>query len=90
MDRHVEINPGEPFLVADRMLFVYEYESVLADIAKFDGENARTAYMFTFKGKINNSDEMGEVTVAMSPEDAFTLTGHVLDGLELLARQRGK
>ncbi len=84
MAERYELNPGELFLVADRMILVEEWESILADVSKIGGGNSRPAYLLTFTGKVNNRDEQDQVTVAMDLESAWSLVGQILDGLELL------
>lgn len=84
MSRRVEMNPGELFMVADRSILVEEYESVLGDVAKIGGDQSRVAYLLTFTGRINNSDEVDSVTVILPPEDAFALAGNIIDGIGLL------
>ena len=84
MAERYELNPGELFLVADRMILVEEWESILGDVSKIGGGNSRAAYLFTFTGKVNNRDEQDQVTVAMDPESAWSLVGQILNGLELL------
>lgn len=84
MNRRVEMNPGELFMVADRTILVREYESVLGDVTKIGATSSDIAYFFTFTGRVNHTDDIESVTVAMSPEDAFALTGQILAGLELL------
>ena len=88
--RRVEVNPGEVFMIADRTILVDERESVLGDVAKIGAPEHRLAYLFTFTGRVNNTDETDSVTVAMSPLDAHELMSDILTGLELLAEhQRG-
>ncbi len=84
MPRRVELNPGEPFLVADRMILVDEWESILGDVSKIGSAESRVAYLFTFTGKVNNRDERDQVTVALDVESAWSLVGQILHGLELL------
>lgn len=85
MTRRVEVNTGEWFLVADPMILVREYESVLGFIGKIGtNDNDRIAYMFSFTGKLNNEARTKTVTVAMSPEDAFNLCTHILNGMDML------
>lgn len=86
----IEINPGEFFMVADGMVLVDEYESVLGDVSKLGSADGRIAYLFTFSGKVNNRDERTTVTLAMPVQDAFKLAGQILDGLELLAKHNRK
>lgn len=83
--RRQELNPGEFFLVADRMILVHEYESILANISKIGVPGDRLAYLLTFSGKLNNLDLEESVTVALPPEDAWELVGQILNGLELLS-----
>ena len=84
MGRREEINPGELFLIADRTILVDEYESIIGDMFKMGKDRHEVGYLFTFKGKINNKDEYGEVTVCMPVKDAWNLFNDVLKGLELL------
>lgn len=84
MSGRVEVNPGELFMVADRSILVQEYESVLGDVAKIGASESRVAYLLTFTGRINNSDEPASVTVILPPEDAFALAGNIIDGIGLL------
>ena len=84
MAERIEMNPGEMFMVADRTILVSEYESVLGQVSKIGVDEDRIAYFFTFWGRVNKSDEVTEVTVAMSPHDSFELTNDILNGLELL------
>lgn len=88
--RRVEMNPGELFMVADRTILVREYESVLGDVTKIGESTSEVAYFFTFTGRLNHTDQVESVTVAMSPEDAFALSGNILTGLELLVEANRK
>jgi hypothetical protein len=85
-DRRVEINPGEWFMVAENTILAAEYESVLDDVFKIGSDEHRMEYLFTFRGKVNNKNEQGSFTVAMSPQAAWTLVGDILTGLELLKK----
>jgi len=83
--RRVEINPGEPFLLAPRIVLAERYESILGLASKIGTvENDQIVYMFTFTGRENNSTREASFTVALSPEDALQLTTDILAGLELL------
>lgn len=90
--KRIEINPGEMFAVSDEVILVEEFESILGLIGKLGTvDNDRIAYMFTFKGKLNNRDEQGDVTIAFNPVDAFHLADAILKGIELLqSRQNGE
>lgn len=84
-DRRIEVNPGEWFMVGNRVVLTESYESVLGMLSKIGTiENDRLAYLITFKGRINNTDRETTVTVAMSPEDVNVMIGDLLNGLELL------
>lgn len=85
-DRRVEMNPGEWFMVAENTILADEFESVLGDVAKIGSPESRLEYLFTFRGKVNNKDEQGSFTVAMSPQAAWNLVGNILTGLELLKK----
>lgn len=84
----IEINEGEFFEMDKDLLLVHEYESVLGDLFKMDGSEHQLAYLFTFKGRINKTDEHRTVTVGLDPQAAFDLTNDILHGLELLAEAR--
>lgn len=84
--KRIEINPGEMLWVADKTILVTEYESVLGDTHKLGSANHQVVYMITFRGRINNSEEVDEVTVSLSPEDANNLCGNIINGLELLLK----
>lgn len=84
MGKRIEMNPGELFMVADRMILVDEYESVLGDMFKIGSPEHQGAYIFTFSGKVNNRDDRDQVTVAMDLQSAWELVGHMLNGFELL------
>lgn len=90
--KRVEINPGEMFAVSDQVVLVEEYETIIGRTSKLGSqEEDQIAYMFTFKGKLNNQDAEGDFTVAMSPVDAFHLADAILKGIELLqSRQNGE
>jgi hypothetical protein len=92
MSRRIEFGPGEVFMVADRTILVDERESVLAELSKIGvSDDQQVGYLFTFTGRVNNTDEVSSVTVAMSPQDALALTEDILNGLELLSKaQRGE
>lgn len=84
MTRRVEVNPGELFLVGDPTILVREWETIIGDVEKIGGPGPDLAYLLTFTGRRNNSDEVVSFTAAISPEDAFALAGQILDGIELL------
>ncbi len=83
MSKEVEIQSGTWMAIADRMIHVDEYESILASMQKLDGRNKQIGFIFTFKGRINNSEDKDEVTLCLSPIDTMHLTGHILDQLEM-------
>jgi hypothetical protein len=83
-DRRVEVNPGEWF--ADNTILADEYESVLGDVFKIGSPEHRPEYLFTFRGKVNNKDEQGSFTVALTLEAAWRLVGDVLTGLDLFKK----
>jgi hypothetical protein len=85
-ERRVEVNPGEWFMVAEDTVLAAEYESVIADVSKIGSDEHRMEYLFTFRGKVNNKDEQGAFTVAMSPQSAWNLVNDILTGLELLKK----
>ena len=83
--RKIEVNPGEYFLVDPRAIHVKEYEAVFSATSKIGTTaNDQLAYMITFTGRINNSDEVTTYTVIMSPKDAWELIGMALDQFEWL------
>lgn len=86
--KKIEINGVDTFAVSDKVILVREYETVIGWVSALgDTANNDLAYMFTFQGKLNNKDRSGDVTVLMSPEDAFQFATTILDGLELLTRE---
>ena len=86
MPKHIELSPGEVFMVADRTILVREYESVLANLSLIDGSNEQTAYLMTFTGRVNKTQDEDSVTISMSPEDTYVLVSDLLNGLELLSQ----
>lgn len=90
MFRRIEVNPGEWFAVSDKVILVRETESVLANTAKLGtSDNHQIAYMFTYSGKLNNQDAKADVTVMMSPEDAFAHASQILEGIDFLLKENG-
>ncbi|HEX3639923.1 MAG TPA: hypothetical protein VHV10_01390 [Ktedonobacteraceae bacterium] len=82
-EHRVEINPDEWFAIADPTILAEEYESVIGDMWKIGQPKHGPAYLFTFRGKLNNKDEQAAFTVALSLQAAWELVGNILDGLEL-------
>lgn len=82
MTRNVEVEPGQMFAVADDVILMREWESILAHTEKFGGENQQVAFFFTFTGRVNNQAKVKSFTTLMSPEDAFALASHILDTID--------
>lgn len=87
--KHVEVNPGEMFMVADKLILVDSYESVLGDAQKIGSDKHRAAYMFTFTGRVNHTDERTSVTVAVPLAEAYELAAHVVKWIEEFAVANG-
>lgn len=89
--RRIEVNPGELFLVDPRAIHVDKYEAVFAATSKIGTDkNDQLAYMMTFTGRINNTDETTTYTVIMSPQDGWKLIGMALDQFDWLQKQLGE
>ena len=82
--KRIEINSGEIIGIADRTILVDEHESVLGDVFKIGSPQHDMAYLITFSGRVNNTQERESVTVALTVPQAHELMGHILDGLEML------
>jgi len=80
----VELPDGEMFMVSDRLMLVQSMESILANGFFLGRAGAELAVHITFQGRINKSTEQSDVTVALSPVDAYELVNMILTGLELL------
>lgn len=90
MSDRVEVNPDEMFLVADRVILVEEYESVLGAMSKIGvTKNPEPGYLFTFKGRLNRTEEYGEVTVAMPLAEAYELACSIVKWTEEFAVTNG-
>ena len=90
MGREIEMNPGELFMVADDLILVSEYETIVADTFKIGKPEHRIGVFFTFKGRQNNSDIEREFTIAMSPMDTWELAGKLLDQVEFIQKLHKK
>lgn len=68
-----EMRPGEMFFVAENTILVHEWESLVTKPIKFGEIREGVYFLTTFKGKVNNKDELGAVTVAMDITSVMAL-----------------
>lgn len=80
--------PGEMFMLAEPTILVDEYESMLAETFKIGTPLRQPTLLVTFAGRVNNGTDRMTVTVAMQPETAAALVGHLLDELDTFAKSR--
>lgn len=84
------MNPGEMLFVADKVILVEEYESVLGAMSKIGvTKDPEPGYLFTFTGRLNRTEERGSVTVAMPLREAFELASNVVKWVEEFAVANG-